>query len=246
VKSLDRPKKRWRKMKMASSPESFSRSLWWNAAGEAKPNHSKLNGVHEADVVIVGGGFTGLSSALFLAERGKTVVVLEARHVGFGASGRNGGVVSTKYRVSLSVMAQPHGRQVAQRMNALGHKAMDCVESYVERFQIREANLAKTGNIRCAHNEAAFAALVEEAKTIRDIFGDTSITVLDANEVAAETGSTPMLALYILLVTAGVWPTPFFWPEASFTKIVPLFASRKKARQNSFVQNSDRSGANRF
>jgi len=80
-------------MKMASSPESFSRSLWWNAAGEAKPNHPKLNGVHDADVVIIGGGFTGLSSALFLAERGKTVVVLEARHVGFGASGRNGGQV---------------------------------------------------------------------------------------------------------------------------------------------------------
>ncbi|KAB2657984.1 FAD-binding oxidoreductase [Brucella tritici] len=165
------------------------RSLWRETATPPL-NCKTLQDDIAADLVIIGGGYTGLSAAVRAIELGLKPVVLEAEEVGFGASGRNGGVVSTKYRVSLSVMAQTHGRQVAQRMNALGHKAMDCVESYVERFQIREANLTKTGNIRCAHNEAAFAALVEEAKTIRDIFGDTSITVLDANEVAAETGST--------------------------------------------------------
>ncbi|WP_449415457.1 NAD(P)/FAD-dependent oxidoreductase [Ochrobactrum teleogrylli] len=165
------------------------RSLWRETATPPL-NCKALEDDISADVVIIGGGYTGLSAAIRAIELGLKPVVLEAEEVGFGASGRNGGVVSTKYRVSLSAMAQTHGRQIAQRMNVLGHEAMDCVESYVERFQIREAKLTKTGNIRCAHNETAFAALVEEAKTIRDMFGDTSIAVLGASEVATETGST--------------------------------------------------------
>ncbi|WP_343315388.1 FAD-binding oxidoreductase [Brucella sp. BE17] len=165
------------------------RSLWRESATPPL-NCATLEDDIDADVVIIGGGYTGLSAAIRAIELGLKPVVLEAEEVGFGASGRNGGVVSTKYRVSLSAMAQTHGRQVAQRMNELGHAAMDCVESYVERFQIRDANLTKTGNIRCAHNETAFAALVEEAKTIKEVFGDTSIAVLGADEIAAETGST--------------------------------------------------------
>ncbi len=101
---------------MASSPDSFSRSLWWNVAGEAKPDHPKLNGVHEADVVIVGGGFTGISSALFLAERGKTVVVLEARHVGFGASGRNGGQVIPGLKHDPEDLLANYGPEQGRRM----------------------------------------------------------------------------------------------------------------------------------
>ncbi|MEL4375905.1 FAD-binding oxidoreductase [Brucella cytisi] len=165
------------------------RSLWRETATPPL-NCKALEDDISADVVIIGGGYTGLSAAIRAIELGLKPVVLEAEEVGFGASGRNGGVVSTKYRVSLSAMAQTHGRQIAQRMNVLGHEAMDCVESYVERFQIREAKLTKTGNIRCALNETAFAALVKEAKTIRDMFGDMSIAVLGASEVATETGST--------------------------------------------------------
>ncbi len=165
------------------------RSLWRETATPPL-NCKALEDDISADVVIIGGGYTGLSAAIRAIELGLKPVVLEAEEVGFGASGRNGGVVSTKYRVSLSAMAQTHGRQIAQRMNVLGHEAMDCVESYVERFQIREAKLTKTGNIRCAHNETAFAALVKEAKSIRDMFGDMSIAVLGASEVATETGST--------------------------------------------------------
>ncbi|PQZ25426.1 NAD(P)/FAD-dependent oxidoreductase [Ochrobactrum vermis] len=167
----------------------LSRSLW-RETSTPPLNCNTLEEDIAADVVIIGGGYTGLSAAITAIERGLKPVVLEAEEVGFGASGRNGGVVSTKYRVSLSTMAQAHGKEVAQRMNTLGHAAMDCVENYVERFQIRNANLSKTGNIRCAHNKAAFAMLVEEANTTRGVFGDTSITVLNANEVASETGST--------------------------------------------------------
>ena len=58
-----------------------------------------LKGQHKADVCIVGGGYTGLSAALHLAQKGYDVVLLEAHRVGFGASGRNGGQVGSGRRL---------------------------------------------------------------------------------------------------------------------------------------------------
>jgi len=163
-------------------------SLWRDTATAAAAPQ-RLSGAAKADVVIVGGGYTGLSAALRAIERGLKPVVIEACEIGFGASGRNGGVVSTKYRVSLSDMARHHGVDVAKRMNRLGHDAMDCVEKYVADFAIESAGFAKTGNLRCAHNDHAFAALRDEAKVVTETFGDTSLRILDRSETQYETGS---------------------------------------------------------
>ena len=163
-------------------------SLWRENAMPA-PAPQILSGSATADIAIVGGGYTGLSAALRAIERGLKPVVLEAVEVGFGASGRNGGVVSTKFRVSLNDMAKRHGVAVARRMNQLGHDAMDCLEHYVEAFDLEAAGFLKSGNLRCAHNSHALAALTEEARTIRDTFGDIDLRVLDSEETAHETGS---------------------------------------------------------
>jgi glycine/D-amino acid oxidase-like deaminating enzyme len=108
-----------------------------------------------ADIAIIGAGYTGLSAALRAIERDLHPVIIEASEVGFGASGRNGGVVSTKFRVSLSDMAKRHGTEIARRMSRLGHEAMDCVEHYVESCGIATSGFAKTDNLRCAHNALA-------------------------------------------------------------------------------------------
>lgn len=165
-----------------------ARSLWRETA-EPAPDPQPLAMQIDADVAILGGGYTGLSAALRAIERGLKPVVVEAGEIGFGASGRNGGVVSTKFRASLSDMAAQHGLETAKLMNRIGHDAMDCVESYVESCAIPGAGFAKTGNLRCAHNAPALARLLDEARTARETFGDTSLTILDAAETAAETGS---------------------------------------------------------
>ncbi len=172
-------------MRMPALPLSL-----WRETATLSLGLPALDGDVRADIAIVGGGYTGLSAAIRAMELGWKPVVLEAGDIGFGASGRNGGVVSTKFRVSLSDMAKSHGTAVARRMNALGHEAMDCVEAYIGRYAISEANFTRTGNLRCAHNGTAFAALAEEARTVREVFGDTSLTILGADEVAAETGSS--------------------------------------------------------
>src|SRR5262245_54177988 len=68
---------------------------FWTASARSEPfRGNRLARDLSFDVVIIGGGFTGLSAALHLAEKGASVAVLEAEEIGFGASGRNGGQVN--------------------------------------------------------------------------------------------------------------------------------------------------------
>ena len=77
---------------------------YYAASGLPQPARPALRGRVDADVCIVGAGYTGLSAALHLAEAGFKVVVLEAAHVGWGASGRNGGQIVHSYSRDLDVI----------------------------------------------------------------------------------------------------------------------------------------------
>jgi monoamine oxidase len=74
----------------------------WNATANPAPDCSPLVGEAETDVVVIGGGYTGLSAALHLAEAGQRVTDLEAETVGWGASGRNGGRSTRASRTSCA------------------------------------------------------------------------------------------------------------------------------------------------
>lgn len=167
----------------------LSPSLWRETASPA-PAPVKLSRSEAADIAIIGAGFTGLSAALSAIEHGLSAIVLEASEVGWGASGRNGGVVSTKYRVSLSEIAARHGVETARQMYRIGLDAVQCVEDNLQNYGIRDADFARTGNLRCAHNARALAKLVHEAETARVNFGDTGLIALDEGTVRHESGSS--------------------------------------------------------
>ncbi len=79
-------------------------------------NHSRYPALEEAitcDVCIIGGGFTGLSSALFLIEAGYDVVLLEGARFGWGASGRNGGQVVNSYSRDIDIIEKHYDRTTA-------------------------------------------------------------------------------------------------------------------------------------
>ena len=87
---------------------------------------------HDADVVVVGGGYTGLTAAIDLAERGFSVVLLEARQIGWGASGRNGGQVIGGFARDLDGLDKQHTEQ----LHALSDAAIALLVERVARYQI--------------------------------------------------------------------------------------------------------------
>ena len=95
-----------------------------------------LEGNHEADVCVVGGGFTGVATALTLAERGFDVALIEAHRVGFGASGRNGGQVGSGQRLEVDELERRFGKGDAQRLWALGEEAKALVRHLIDHHGI--------------------------------------------------------------------------------------------------------------
>jgi gamma-glutamylputrescine oxidase len=89
---------------------------WYSQSADPAPAHPRLQGREVADVVILGAGLTGLSAALELAEAGLSVIVLEARRVGWGASGRNGGQVLFGFGCDQSKITALVGPEVSREM----------------------------------------------------------------------------------------------------------------------------------
>ncbi len=102
-----------------------------------------------ADVAVVGGGITGLSTALHLAERGTSAVVLEAEEPGWGASGRNGGQVNPGLKHDPDLVERAFGRELGGRMNAFAGAAPAFVFDLIERHGIR-CDARRNGTLRAA------------------------------------------------------------------------------------------------
>lgn len=173
---------------MGSPPFPDIRSLWQDTAA-ARPVFGRLAGEHRYDVAIVGGGYTGLSTARYLALAGLRPIVLEASRIGWGASGRNGGVVSGKFRISYPDIAARFGTETARRMHDLALEAIDHVGELTRVYGIAAADYRPNGSLRCAHNAVSLEALKRETLWLRQELGDTACSILSAGAVAEETGS---------------------------------------------------------
>lgn len=113
----------------------FPDSLWL-ASASAAPEFEALSGAHETDVAVIGGGFTGLSTALHLARAGHAVTVVEAQAPGWGASGRNGGQVNPGWKILPSELAERLGEAPAQALCTMLGEATDLVFELIERYSI--------------------------------------------------------------------------------------------------------------
>ena len=93
-------------------------ALWW-ATAVAEPGTEKLTGDLDVDVAVVGAGFTGLNAALALAEAGTSVAVLDAAHLGHGASGRSGGQVNLGLNLGPSELIEHFGVDAGERLTEM-------------------------------------------------------------------------------------------------------------------------------
>ncbi|MEH6822484.1 MAG: FAD-binding oxidoreductase [Motiliproteus sp.] len=101
------------------------------------PEYPMLAGGQISDVCIIGGGYTGLSAALHLAERGYDVVLLEAQRIGWGASGRNGGQVTAGHNLDPVALEARVGKHAARALWALSLESVALVKTLIERHQIQ-------------------------------------------------------------------------------------------------------------
>ena len=108
-----------------------------------------LDGDRRVDVCVIGGGFTGLSTALHLAQQGVDVAVLEAHEPGWGASGRNGGQVNPGLKHDPDQVEADFGADLGRRMVALSGDAPNVVFRLIERHQI-ECDALQSGTLRAA------------------------------------------------------------------------------------------------
>lgn len=164
----------------------FDATLWYATAGEA-PSTRPLDETVQADVCVVGAGYTGMTTALELARAGIKVVILEAEQAGFGGSGRNAGhCTPTFIHFSLPQLRKLIGEPWAERLIQRQTRAADRVADMIERYQI-QCEWVRNGFVQAAAYPSAVETLRRKADDYNAVGARTRF--VDRAEMEAITGS---------------------------------------------------------
>ncbi len=157
-----------------------------------QPIRAPLKGALTADVVVLGGGIAGCSTALHLAQRGYRVVVLEARFVGYGASGRSGGQTIFGLAASQQSIVSQVGRDNARRLFAMSVEALDLTQSLIREHRI-DCDY-HPNHIHAAIKPRHIDELQQWVRELRDDYGYESPRMLDRAALAGHLNSDRYLA----------------------------------------------------
>jgi gamma-glutamylputrescine oxidase len=166
----------------ADYPDSY-----YHATQNPVPELGPLEGSCRTDVCIIGGVYTGLSSALHLAKRGYKVVLLEARKVGWGASGRNGGHLGSGQRKDQIALEKMLGSSHAHQLWELAQEAKAVSRSLIAEYGI-DCDL-KSGAAHPNHKPGYAAETRAFVEHLRNHYGYDQIEYLETDEMAAIVGS---------------------------------------------------------
>ncbi|MER9180232.1 FAD-binding oxidoreductase [Mesorhizobium sp. M0159] len=169
------------------SPISPGRSWYEDTAGP-RPEYPALDGDRTCDVVIVGGGFTGLSAAAHLAKTGADVVLIETHRFGDGASGRNGGQLGTGQRAWAEELEAEYGFSRAKALFDLAEEAKAHLLDFAAMHQIEIDYMP--GQMSVAHKKRYVDDYKAHADIMASRFGYPHISFMDAAETAERLGST--------------------------------------------------------
>ncbi len=162
-----------------------SHGLWEKTAPEP-PATGPLEADAKADVVVVGGGFTGLSAALHLAQAGCSVIVLEGNEIGFGAAGRNVGLINAGMWVMPDDLPGELGEVHGERLLNLLGNGPQVVMELIDRHGIA-CELERNGTLHCAVGKAGLKEIIARASQWQK--RGAAVTLLSAAETAARVGS---------------------------------------------------------
>lgn len=159
----------------------------WRKTAQNRTTAPRLSGDHQTDLIVVGGGFTGMAAALGARDSGMSVVLLEGNEIGSAASGRNNGlVISHHSKASPSEFETVYGKPLGERYNRMVADAAGVAFGLMQRFNI-DAHQVQEGWLQPAHTEKTLA----RARQFHDewkAFG-ANVSWLDRGEVSARIGS---------------------------------------------------------
>jgi len=167
---------------MSSAVQSY-----YAATANPVPARPPFTGEASVDACVIGGGLTGLSAALHLAERGYKTLLLEAERVGWGASGRNGGQINTGLRKGPSELIALFGREKARELFAMSEEAKALVRALIARHAI--ACDLKSGSLYVAYKKSDPAWMAEEVELLHKEFGHQAARLLSKAELEERLGS---------------------------------------------------------
>jgi glycine/D-amino acid oxidase-like deaminating enzyme len=159
------------------------------------------------DVAVVGAGFTGLSAARTLAQKGAAVVVLESETIGWGASSRNGGMVLTGLKLGVNTLIARYGREQTRRMYAASLASIDCVEQIVGEERI-DCNFSRCGHLEVACKQAHFDDYARQAEVVAREFNH-ELRIVPRKELQSEIGSEIYYGGMVDDVSAGLNPARY-------------------------------------
>lgn len=133
---------------------------WWDHV--PRPQLAERDLPAEADVVVVGSGYTGLHAALQTARAGRHTVVIDAEDAGWGCSTRNGGQVSTSVKPSFDLLARRHGADRARAIVREGQRSLSWLGEFIAAERI-DCDYGVVGRFHAAHNAVQFERLVRAA-----------------------------------------------------------------------------------
>jgi len=153
---------------------------WYSAtasnSGVDSPHHSEITGAQAFDVCVVGGGYTGLSAALALAEQGISVCVLEAHRVGWGASGRNGGQLGSGFN-RHEALEKTYGLAASQHYWTLCERAKQQVLDLAKSHNIPIHYVP--GIVNTLHRPCSVSKLKQESDAFNKKYSGAALQVLD-------------------------------------------------------------------
>ncbi|MDX1709927.1 MAG: FAD-binding oxidoreductase [Rhodovibrionaceae bacterium] len=158
---------------------------WWEEA--PRPESSGMVLPKSADVLVVGGGFTGTSAALTLARAGRSVVVCEAGRTGEGASTRNGGMIGSGHRLPSAALIKRYGQEMAMAILKEGVAALEFTSGLIEREGI-DCHFQRCGRFRGAHTPALYEAMAREVEQLRRTIA-LDATLVDGDNVRGQVAS---------------------------------------------------------
>jgi glycine/D-amino acid oxidase-like deaminating enzyme len=181
--------------------------VYWHETVEMPSAISQALLPANVDVAIIGGGYTGLSAALTLARRGVSTVVLEAEHIGWGGSSRNGGMVLTGLKIPMQTAIKRFGHEMARRLFQSSLDSIDTVEEIIKSEKI-SCGFERTGHLLTANKPVHYDALAAEVEFMATEF-DHQVRLVPRKEQRTEIGSDLYHGALVDETSAGLNPAQF-------------------------------------